>query len=482
MFEQQLESDTVLLNRLLYEEGIGLPVDEHDLDARSEALARLYTQLLDRAEDPGLRYFALESWSEARRAPLDYRLNEERDRRLSLPDFHCAEGPLTWRNWKAFEREADDPARLNQAFERMVEQSGMLIPALEERLARTRADFATQGTTPAHTFAWREGATPEALRAFLLRVGQACRTPFQAALNALSQSVFGREAGPAELRALYLNRMYEPGSRFFIATAGEKNKEMEKEAVHLVRETQRAFSAMGFDLSSVPVDLENRPRKYPGAFCFPVAVPRDVRVSVRMASPHHLVDMLYHEFGHAAHFSGIRAGLPFIERYWIHSGTHETFSTLFEALLHEPEFLRAQFGFGGEAARWLGEFGRFKVLLTGTWLGASALTMLEAWRENLSWAEIEARYAGHFRDFTGVSMPPGFARLEPFIASVSIYPAGYVMAVVRVAHWLKRLRGVGGEAWWRSPEAQADIREKIQAGGMVRFPSEWLEPEAFIKL
>src|SRR3990172_2227852 len=267
MFEQQLESDTVLLNRLLYEEGIGLPVDEHDLDARSEALARLYTQLLDRAEDPGLRYFALESWSEARRAPLDYRLNEERDRRLSLPDFHCAEGPLTWRNWKAFEREADDPARLNQAFERMVEQSGMLIPALEERLARTRADFATQGTTPAHTFAWREGATPEALRAFLLRVGQACRTPFQAALNALSQSVFGREAGPAELRALYLNRMYEPGSRFFIATAGEKNKEMEKEAVHLVRETQRAFSAMGFDLSSVPVDLENRPRKYPGASC-----------------------------------------------------------------------------------------------------------------------------------------------------------------------------------------------------------------------
>jgi hypothetical protein len=228
------------------------------------------------------------------------------------------------------------------------------------------------------------------------------------------------------------------------------------------------------------VDVENRPRKYPGAFCFPIAVPADVRVSVRIASPHHLVDMLYHEFGHAAHFSGIRAALPFIERYWIHSGAHETFSTLFESLLQEPEFLRAQFGLGDEAVRRLLEFARFKRLLTGTWHSASALAVLEGWLENLAWPEVEARYAAHLRAFTGAPMPAGFARLEPFTSAMSIYPAGYVIAAARAAHWRDRLRQLGGEAWWRSPDAQAAIREKIGAGGTVRFSEAWWGVEKFI--
>jgi hypothetical protein len=52
---------------------------------------------------------------------------------------------------------------------------------------------------------------------------------------------------------------------------------------------------------------------------------------------------------------------------------------------------------------------------------------------------------------------------------------------VRVAHWLEHLRALGGEAWWRSPAAQADIREKISAGGTVRFPERWGAPETFIR-
>jgi hypothetical protein len=47
-----------------------------------------------------------------------------------------------------------------------------------------------------------------------------------------------------------------------------------------------------------------------------------------------------------------------------------------------------------------------------------------------------------------------------------------VIAMVRVAHWLKHLRELGGEAWWYSPTAQADIREKIRTGGKVQFPAD----------
>jgi hypothetical protein len=251
--------------------------------------------------------------------------------------------------------------------------------------------------------------------------------------------------------------------------SAKNNEDSASFASFAVHSTQKAFRDTGFDLSAVPVDVENRPRKYPGAFCFPVATPQDVRVSVRIASPHHLVDMLYHEFGHAAHFSGVRADLPFVERYWIHSGTHEVFSTLFEYLLGEPEFLREQFGLGDSAVQRLLAFHRFKRLLTRTWFSAAGLAALDGWLEGLAWPQIETRYADYLRAFSGVAMPPGWARLSPFVSALSIYPAGYVLAEARVEGWLTRLRAIGGAQWWRSQEAQAEIREKIRAGGMVRF-------------
>lgn len=460
--EQQLETHTIALNQWLYAESVGLDVPEDGYVAPANALKALYADLLEHP-DLATRYFALEQWSEARRAALESQVTVEFDRHARVDELTCSEGPLTWRNWKAFEREAPDAATLTLGFERLVERSAALAPILEERLAAGRTDYARFNTTPIHTFCWREGLTPEQLRAFLVQAGEASRQPFQAALHQLSQAVFGRPAGPAELKALYLNRMYEPLAPVF-STVGAEGQPLK-----LVQDALNVYEQLGFSINHVPVDLENRPRKYPGAFCFPVATPQDVRVSVRIASPHHLVDMLYHEFGHAAHFSGIRADLPFVDRYWIHSGQHETFSTLFEYLLGEPEFLREHFGFDDATVERMVAFHHFKRLLTNTWLNAAALTALEGWRENLSWHEVEHSYAAWMGRLCGVPVPPGLARLNAFVNALSIYPAGYVLAEARVEAWLAALRARAGPLWWRSPLAQAEIRQKIELGGKVEF-------------
>lgn len=466
--ERELEAQTVALNRWLYAEGVGLEVDEAGYAAPAAALAGLYARLLDQA-DPATRFFALESWAESRRMPLDQAVTEAMDAHLAAADLTSSEGPLTWRNWKAFERETDDAGRLREGYERLVAQSAALTPRLEARLAQARADFAAYGATPAQTYCWREGVSPEALRTLLIQSGDSARDSFQSALAALSQAVFGRPAGPAELRALYLNRMYAPTNRLFTAQNGGSAFS----ARAAVRTALSVFATAGFDLSAVPVDLEARPRKYPGAFCFPVAIPGDVRVSVRIASAHHLIDMLYHELGHAAHFSGIRADLPFVDRYWIHSGVHETFSTLFEHLLAEPEFLTATFGLDDDAVERLLAFARFKRALTFTWSGAEALTALDGWESNLGWPEVEERFAAWMGRFTGITPPAGYARLNPFVGALSLYPAGYVLAEARVGRWLARLRGIGGSAWWRSRAVQADIRELIRRGGQAALSVEF---------
>lgn len=457
--ERELEAQTIALNRHLYAEGVGLEVDPAGYAAPAEALAGLYARLLE-APAPAERYFAVEARAEARLLAHDHAVEAALDRHAVCPELVCAEGPLTWRNWKTFEREAAEAGQLREGFERLVAASAAALPELEARWAAQRAEFRAHGLTPVDTFSWREGLAVETLRAFLVAAGQGAAADFHRALDELSAAVFGRPAGPAELRALYLNRMYEPLAGLF---AGRGD---------WAADTQRAFQAIGFGLAAVPVDLESRPRKYPGAFCFPVAVPGDVRVSVRIASPHHLVDMLYHEFGHAVHFSGIDPALPFIDRYWIHAGTHETFSTLFEYLLAEPAFLAGQFNLGETAVARLLAFARFKQLLTAAWQSAAALTALEAWVEDLSWVAVEARLAHWAQTFTGVALPAGFARLHPYVNALSIYPAGYVLAEARVTRWLRRLRALGGERWWLSPAVQADVRARIRKGGQVRFPEE----------
>jgi len=463
----EIEAASVALNRLLWDEGIGLPVDPAAWDAPSDTLTRLFAHLMETG-GPQARAFAVDGWAEARRIPLDNAVTEAMDTYLELPDVAAPDGPLTWRNWKRFERGTNESAALRAAFDGLVAKSAEVAPAIAARAAQWRADYAAHGLSLPHLWAGREGTTTGAIRQLLLRVGEASRQPFAEALEDLSQAVFGRAAGPAELRALYLNRMYEPNAGLF-------------QSGDLVGAVQREFARIGFDLSHVPVDVAERPRKSAGAFCLPIHIPDDVRVSVRVSTPHHLVDMLYHEFGHAVHFSGIRPELPYVKRNWILSGTHETFSTLFEQLLAEPLYLRQAFGFDPAAVRRLEAFARFKALLAATWLGGAALTGIDAWLEDLEWPAIEQRYAHYLKLFTGVAMPPGYARLEGFTPGLSVYPAGYVLAHVRAANWQRHLRGLGGEAWWDSPAAQADIRDWVAQGGAAPFPPEWDDPQAFLE-
>jgi hypothetical protein len=241
------------------------------------------------------------------------------------------------------------------------------------------------------------------------------------------------------------------------------------------------LAPLGFSLDAIQMDFAERPKKHPGASCFPVQVPGDVRVCVRPASPHHLADMLFHEFGHAVHFAGIDAALPFADRYWIHSGTHETYSTLFELLLGLPEFLQGGLGFDTAATQRLVEFDRFKFLLTAAWQSAAGLAACDAWQQSLPWAEVERRFAEYARRFSGVEFPAGYARLHPFVNDLESYPIGYVIAAVRAAHWLGDLESRHGPEWWRQPTAGDEIRALIRPGGAVQFPENWLQVEAFLE-
>ncbi len=462
----RLEELTALLNRELYAESAGLPADEERMLGFVSLMEIEYRRA---QQDVRLREFALDGLGDALNTRWNLKLTEAMDAVLLCPSPSPDMPPVRWRDHKVAERTTNNPILLRRLFASFLYCSEPLVDLIDARYAGLRSLYAEGTSTPIDIFARREGAEPSVLREMATQLGFRCRAPFQKALMDISPKVFGYdEVTLAELHALHNNRMYEPLKGLF---AGRDP----------LQDARRACAYLGFSSAAIVLDLEDRPNKYAGAFCFPVRIPGDVRISVRPTSPHHLADMLFHEFGHAMHFVSIEPSLSFMDRYWIHSGTHETFATLFEALLGLPIFLREVMGFNEHETTVLAEFSRFKFLLAGTWLAASAAAVCDAWIQSLSWSELELRFADYVSRFTGLPAPPALARLDPFVSRTDPYPLGYVLAAVRVSNWLDALEARWGSRWWTSPKAGGEIREHMKAGGSVRFDPSWLDPSAFVR-
>ena len=67
------------------------------------------------------------------------------------------------------------------------------------------------------------------------------------------------------------------------------------------------------------------------------------------------------------------------------------------------------------------------------------------------------------------------------MSRVDAYPLGYVMAAVRVAHWLEELEANWDARWWADERAGQAIRERICLGGALKFEDEWLDSGAFVR-
>jgi hypothetical protein len=461
---KRLEELTIRQNREIYAESAGLPFDAKAILAAAEQLGPEYQSLLKFAD---MRDFALDGLTEAKCTRWNLEIRNAMERNLRCPVKGDEGSVVCWSDWKSAERSTKDPESLRRIFDEFVNRSGPLVELIEARYSVLQRQYAEYGTTPLEVFAHREGTIPADLRRLMTDLGSACCAPFRAALLKMSSAAFGHDdVSIAELHALHNNRMYEPLAPLF-------DGRDPLAAVH------QALGLLGFSTDGIALDCEERPGKYAGAFCLPVQIPGDVRVSVRPASPHHLEDMLFHEYGHAVHFSSIDEGLPFMDRYWIHSGTHETFATLFETLTGLPDFALEVMGFNGSNVRALAEFTRFKFLLTGAWLAAGGAAVCDAWIEQLPWIDVERRLASYVKAFTGLKAPPAWARLDPFVNKLDPYGAGYVLAAVRVSHWLDRLFSEWGDRWWANRRAGDAIRLCMKAGGRVRFRPDWLEPSAF---
>ena len=115
----------------------------------------------------------------------------------------------------------------------------------------------------------------------------------------------------------------------------------------IVAALEQTLGGLGIDLhaqSNVRLDIEQRPRKSPRAFCAPVSVPDEVYLVIPRHGGRDDYAALFHEAGHTEHYANVEASLPFEFRHLGDNSVTEGFAFLFEHLTEDPAWLRAVLG------------------------------------------------------------------------------------------------------------------------------------------
>jgi len=126
----------------------------------------------------------------------------------------------------------------------------------------------------------------------------------------------------------------------FFLRAKEFDKYFKKE--DMLKVLRGTLANMGINLEeqkNIHVDIEERPKKSPRAFCSTIKTPEDVKLVIMPQGGHDDYAALFHEAGHTEHFASVNPDLP-IEYKWLgDNSVTETYAFLFEYLLTDRNWL-----------------------------------------------------------------------------------------------------------------------------------------------
>ncbi len=222
---------------------------------------------------------------------------------------------------------------------------------------------------------------------------------------------------------------------------------------------------LGIDLdaqANVELDVEARPGKRPRAFCAPIRVPGRVMLVMLPQGGQDDYRALFHEAGHAEHFAHMPAELPAEDRVLGDNAVTEGFAFLFEHLLVDPAWLRAQMG--SEAPGYAAFAALYKLFLVRRYAAKLAYE-LELHAADTRLADMPPRYAELLSAAAGVTYPP-----TDYLEDVDdgFYCTSYLRAWAFEAKLADHLRTRFGRSWFAEPRAGELLREMWGLGQSLR--------------
>lgn len=222
-------------------------------------------------------------------------------------------------------------------------------------------------------------------------------------------------------------------------------------AGRLVPLFEKTVSGMAMPLESTPglrLDTDDRPLKSPRAFCAPVRVPSEVYLVIKPVGGQDDYRALFHESGHAEHFTHVDPSLPFAYRYLGEEAVSETYAFLFEHLTLSPRWLVDYARVPLREAERYRRFGLFNKL----WLVRryTAKLRYELLLRDQGPEGMDSAYRDILSEILHVNIPP-----ERYLDDVddAFYVAAYLRAWIFERQLGSFIEEQFGEGWYESRDA-----------------------------
>jgi hypothetical protein len=232
----------------------------------------------------------------------------------------------------------------------------------------------------------------------------------------------------------------------------------------LLASFRETMAGLGVEGSGVRLDVEQRPKKTPRAFCAPVRVPEEVYLVIARHGGRDDYEALLHEAGHAQHFAHMASSLPMEHRYLGDNSVTEGFAFLFQHLAADPAWLRSRLGVDDAAP--VEEQARAAKLVYLRRYGAKFAYELQLHDEPAALDPLADVYAQRLSDALHVDWPAAswLSDVDAFF-----YAACYIRAWALETHLRRVLRERFGEQWFDEREA-GDFLKQLWRDGQ-RLPA-----------
>jgi len=204
---------------------------------------------------------------------------------------------------------------------------------------------------------------------------------------------------------------------------------------------------------NIKIDMEERPKKSPRAFCAPVSVPQDVRLVIMPSGGWRDYDAFFHEGGHAWHFGHTKKDHPAEYRYLGDNSVTESFAFLFNYLPSNKLWLTDVLGMEDTD-----EYRRFTLVNKLMFLRRYAAKLV--YEIKLHNARVSPEFGDVYRSCLQRALK--FRHTEHhYLEDVddAFYCAGYLRAWILEGQIRAALEEEFGEDWFRNEKAGKYLKE-----------------------
>lgn len=469
----ELETRYEKINSILmserYNQTVGLPFEKQIIKNSLNDLAEVCRTFLDNFDEPkGFYLSAIQILARNSYLPYDLEFSEKRLKYITADKAIVDGKKVNWASWRRFNFQTKDNKARKQVFDEFIKKSNSLMPIIEKRFQKTEQVYRELETTPLDNYLEREGFQYKELMKFIKTLGEGAKETFLTAAEYYAPQILNKSTYD------YYDDFYNYRSKIFLPI----NKELEN--IKPLEFIKPHLKWLGYDSEKIYVDGENRENKSPSAFCFPVKVPNDIRVSYKPTAPFSDISSIYHEFGHAMHG---RSGIPedsISKKLFIPTSVSETFAIFNEVFVENPIYLKNVLKFKDTVIQEIIDRRKFVNLFFLVFYAANSLMKIEFWKNSYTAEEASIRYQELTKKFF-IEIPGNYWLLHHIMPNYDLYSPAYMIAAVRVNSIVNEFKEQYGKEFWLKKETGQRFRELAASRGKFDLKEFDLKPEKYLE-